>query len=362
VTATRSRGRGILAAAAALLVLAAAVVGCQAVGADGDGDAEDSSGSANRTATATVTRRDIAEQAELSGTLGYGEQTEITLDSSGVITALPALGAVLDRGATVVEVDGVAVPLWFGERPLWRALDASSADGPDVREVEENLLALGFASADTLTVDDDWTSATTSAVKRWQESLGLDETGSVAPGDVVVLPGPVRVADHPAAIGSRTGGPILAVTGASREVTIDLEATKQALVSVGQPVEVVLPGGTMVAGTIASVGTVAQAGEGSDPLNPSDPTISVVVALDGSEEIAGLDAAPVTVRVTTSAATDVLAVPVDALLALAEGGYAVERETVEGHQLVAVDTGAFASGWVEVTGDLAEGDTVVVPS
>ena len=70
-----------------------------------------------------------------------------------------------------------------------------------------------------------------------------------------------------------------------------------------------------------------------------------------------------TVSVVTSAATGVLAVPVDALLALAEGGYAVERGGRRRHrELVAVEIGAFADGWVEVTGDLAEGDDVVVPA
>ena len=36
--------------------------------------------------------------------------------------------------------------------------------------------------------------------------------------------------------------------------------------------------------------------------------------------------------------------------------------SVEGTELVAVEVGAFADGWVEVTGDLAEGDDVVVPA
>jgi hypothetical protein len=58
----------------------------------------------------------------------------------------------------------------------------------------------------------------------------------------------------------------------------------------------------------------------------------------------------------------VLAVPANALLALLEGGYAVERVTDGGGtELVAVETGLFADGWVEVSGDLAEGDEVVVP-
>ena len=70
-----------------------------------------------------------------------------------------------------------------------------------------------------------------------------------------------------------------------------------------------------------------------------------------------------TVSVVTSAAPGVTAVPVDALLALAEGGYAVERPVAGGGtELVAVEVGAFADGWVQVTGDLAEGDDVVVPA
>jgi multidrug efflux pump subunit AcrA (membrane-fusion protein) len=72
----------------------------------------------------------------------------------------------------------------------------------------------------------------------------------------------------------------------------------------------------------------------------------------------------VVVRVVTSAAEGVLAVPVDALMALAEGGYAVERVGTGpdgASELVAVELGAFADGWVEVTGDVAEGDQVEVP-
>ena len=55
-----------------------------------------------------------------------------------------------------------------------------------------------------------------------------------------------------------------------------------------------------------------------------------------------------------------LAVPVRALLALAEGGYAVERVTATGTELVPVELGAFADGYVQVTGTVAAGDTVVV--
>ena len=48
---------------------------------------------------------------------------------------------------------------------------------------------------------------------------------------------------------------------------------------------------------------------------------------------------------------DVLTVPVAALLALAEGGYGVEVVDGGDRRIVAVETGLFAGGRVEVTGD-----------
>ena len=88
----------------------------------------------------------------------------------------------------------------------------------------------------------------------------------------------------------------------------------------------------------------------------------MTVTLDDPEAAPGLDEAPVDVLVTGDRADDVLAVPVTALLALAEGGYAVEVVADGGVVLVAVDPGLFADGFVEVTStDLREGMQVVVP-
>jgi len=111
-------------------------------------------------------------------------------------------------------------------------------------------------------------------------------------------------------------------------------------------------------GSIASVVDVAPADSGGSP------TVAVVMVLDDPAAAAGLDQAPVDVHVVSVQAADALAVPVDALLALAEGGYAVERPD---GTLVGVEIGAFADGWVQVTGTgaaggLREGDEVVVPS
>ncbi len=309
--------------------------------------------------TVAVTTRDLVEREELDGTLGYGERRDVGLAAQGTITALAPEGSVVDRGGVLAEVDGREVRLLFGTRPPWRALGPSVSDGPDVRQVEENLVALGHATSADLTVDDDWTSATTAAVKRWQEANGEERSGTIEPGDVVVLPGAVRIAEHTLSPGSpATSGPALAVTGTEKVVTVDLEAARRELLTVGSVVDVELPDGTTLAGTVWSVSSVVS--PPADESEGGDPTVAVVVALAGGTETT-FDSSPVEVVVTSEEAAGVLTVPVDALLAVAEGGYAVERVRDGGTQLVGVETGAFADGHVQVTGDLADGDEVVVP-
>ena len=102
---------------------------------------------------------------------------------------------------------------------------------------------------------------------------------------------------------------------------------------------------------------MAQAGE-----NGAATTVPVTIDLDPAADLPDLDAAPVTVSVVTERHEDVLTVPVNALLALLEGGYAVERVAADGTRAyVATETGLFEDGRVEVAGDgLAEGDAVVV--
>jgi hypothetical protein len=112
---------------------------------------------------------------------------------------------------------------------------------------------------------------------------------------------------------------------------------------------------------VTSIGTVASAGQ-----NGGSPTVPVTVRpLDpGATET--IDQAPVDVAITTGSVSNALVVPVDALLALAGGGYAVEEVSAGGrHRLVGVSLGLFddASGMVQVSGaGLAVGQRVVVPS
>lgn len=303
--------------------------------------------------TAQVTRTDLVDEDTLRGTLGYGESTAIGGNGQGTITDLPEPGTVLKQGDTAWQVDGHAGPaLMYGELPLWRPLRAGVADGADVAQLEQNLTDLGFGA--DLTVDEDFDSHTSAAIKAWQESRGLKKTGIVDPGDVIVESGPVRVAEQRARVGDQLSPEILAVTAAQQVVDLDVSVDKLSLLELNASVDVELPDDSRVGGTATSIGrsaTVKQEG--------ASATVAVKVSLAAPVE--SLDAAPVDVVVTTSKATGVLVVPVRALVALAEGGYAVEKVAGASTQLVAVDIGAFGDGIVEITGDgIAEGDSVVV--
>jgi multidrug efflux pump subunit AcrA (membrane-fusion protein) len=110
---------------------------------------------------------------------------------------------------------------------------------------------------------------------------------------------------------------------------------------------------------------IVPAVEGKDAAGQDDgkPKITVTVGLDDAAAAGSLDSAPATVRFTKDVRQGVLAVPVGALLALAEGGYAVEVDENGRRRLIAVRTGLFSGGKVEVTGTgLAAGMRVVTTS
>lgn len=345
-------------------VLTVALVGGGVVAARAIASAPPSTPTASAakgTTTAKVTTRDLIERATVDGTLGYGDATPLS-GPQGTLTAAPEVGAVIERGQTVVEVNGVKVPLFFGTVPLWRPLSAAVVKGPDIKVLEENLQALGYADGLAMTVDETWDDATLVAVNRWQEAMGHEQTGTVGPGDVMVHDGAARVAKVNAKVGqpAQGGAGLVEVTGTTRMVQAKVKASQQSLVEAGDAVLVELPGGQSTDGRITDVGSVAAAGEegtGGD----TEATLTVDIALDDAEAPGSLDQAPVSVKVTSSAAQGVLAVPVNALLALREGGYAVEVKQGSATNLVGVKIGAFADGWVQVTGDVHEGDTVVVP-
>jgi len=180
----------------------------------------------------------------------------------------------------------------------------------------------------------------------------------------------VRIASLIAHPTDQAAGPVLTYTATTRIVSVALDVTLQELVKPGLAATVTLPNGKTVAGTIATVGTVAiggpEAATGASATNGGQntpATIAVTVTLADQSALGTLDQAPVAVHIVSATAEHVLTVPVAALVALAEGGYGLEVVTGSTSRYVAVQTGMFADGRVQVAGNgIAEGTIVGVPS
>jgi hypothetical protein len=289
------------------------------------------------------------------------DSSDPSYSGSGTVTSLPRAGTVIERGGALYRLDGDPIVLMYGSTPAYRALRSGISHGPDVRELEQNLLTLGF---DPGTVDDAFTSATAAAVSDWQESVGLERTGAIELGRVVFLPGPRRVGEHKASVGSvlSGGSEVLATSSTKRVVSVALDASLQDLARKGERVEVTLPAGATVRGRITAVGRVAREVQSSD----SDPNaeqqlvIDVTIELRSKRGIGRLDEAPVSVGLAQETRRNVLAVPVNALVARRGGGYGVELAA--GHRIAPVQAGLFADGYVEVSGSaVRRGTRVVVP-
>jgi hypothetical protein len=374
----------VVAAVAGALVGGAMAGVVAAATASGGGTTSSADGS-DAVATAPVVRTDLSTTVQDGGSIGFaGSYTVAALGGSGVYTWLPQPGQVIREDQPVYAVSDVPVPLLYGSVPAWRAFDVGMSDGPDVGELTHDLIRLGYG--DGLTQSDAYTAATAAAVERWQAKLGLPVTGKIGLGGLVFEPGPIQVTSvtptpGSPATGGTAGGTVLTATGTTPVVTVDLDVSQEYLVKPGDAVQVVLPDGTTtVGGRIQSVGSVAtcpggggigsgNAGAGQSPCSSvgsgtnSSPTVTVTITLDRVPPGAALDQAPVNVNITTQTADNVLAVPVNALLALQNGGYGVDVLTGKTTRLVGVTAGLYSNNLVQVSGPgLAAGMKVEVPS
>jgi peptidoglycan hydrolase-like protein with peptidoglycan-binding domain len=356
----RHRG-AVLVGGAALATLA--VAGAATLGLGGGRPAAQP-GRTGPAATAVVTRQDLARSAALAGTLGYGHAIPLTSAATGTVTWLPQVGATVKRGEPLLRADDRPVVLLYGTLPMYRPL-SSGLKGSDVRQFERNLSDLGYHG---FTVDDTFSATTVDAVRHWQSDLGLPATGTVDRERVVYAPTAVRIAEQLVRIGASAAADVLSYTGSTRMVTVSANAAEASWAAKGTKVTVGLPTGGSVAGQVTGVGPPAAASgpaaEGADPASPGTgaATVEVTIAVADQKALGALSGAPVDVRYVQEERRGVLTVPVDALLALAEGGYGLEVVDRGRTRTVPVQAGLFADGRVEVTGaGLAEGQTVGVP-
>jgi hypothetical protein len=351
-------------AVVAVLIVVVAVVVVAVTDPFGSGGAGGSEVNDGGTTLQAITRQALSSQTESSGTLGFAGSYSVINGASGTLTWLPAVGQVITEGGVLYRVDGAPVILLAGDVPVYRAL-SDGTSGADVEQLNRDLVALGYATSGELSpTSDEFSGATVDAMEALQKHLGVTQTGALALGQAVFLPpGSLRVTAVAGTLGANAGpgSPLLTGSSARRVVSLELDAAEQADVAVGDRVTITLPDNSDTPGVVTSIGTVASAGQ-----NGGSPTVPVTVRPLDPRATGSIDQAPVDVAITTGSVNSALVVPVDALLALAGGGYAVEEVSAAGrHQLVGVSLGLFddASGMVQVSGPgLAVGQRVVVPS
>jgi peptidoglycan hydrolase-like protein with peptidoglycan-binding domain len=374
---------------AAVTVAAGAIAGAVVAGAlvavTGSGSSNGPAASpaaSSQVATAPVVRTTLTNTVQVGGAIGYDGSYTITALSggSGVYTWLPQPGEVIKQGQPVYSVDDEPVPLLYGPLPAYREFDVGMSDGADVGQLTRDLIVLGYGAG--LTQSDHYSSATAAAVERWQSALGLQQTGQIPLGEVVFEPGPIRVTSVGPSSGATlegAGGTVLTATSLTPVVTVDLDVSEEYLVKPGDAVTVVLPDGTTTAGgRVLTVGSVAacpgggSAGAGQGGSSPcessgsgtaSTPTVTVTISLESTPPGAVYDQAPVNVNISTQTVGNVLAVPVNALLALSGGGYGVDVVAGRTSHLTGVTTGLYSDTMVQVSGSgITAGTLVEVPA
>ncbi|GIJ09522.1 efflux RND transporter periplasmic adaptor subunit [Micromonospora andamanensis] len=353
-------------------------------------------------ATATIDRRDLSTTRTLPGAIGFGAARPLSGHLAATVTWLPTVGSTVKRGGQLFRADDRPVVLFYGSMPMYRDIAGLNLVGRDVAIVADNLRTLGYsigrqpspgarvtppppAAPSTIgkpaaEADDGipggqpgggaagephrvrsgegvLTPALIAAIKRWQTDLGVPATGTIPVGHVEVSSGAVRVDSIIGQPGAPAQEPLMSVTPVRKVITVGAELAHAASIKRGDRVTVGLPDDRTVSARVVSVGRALVAAENGPATGPQ--LLTVTVSVDKPQAIAGLDAGEVQVHFVGRTAVDVLVAPVEALVALREGGYAVQTPS----GLVAVSTGMFADGLVEITGDgLTEGVEVVVPA
>jgi hypothetical protein len=351
-----------------VVVVVAAVAGGMAALALRGGAAPAAAPRTPALGTATVVRTNLDQTASTSGTLGYSPIAPLINQLQGTYTSLPAPGATVVLGGTLYRVDDEPVVLMAGTTPAWRPFGPNMTPGPDVRELESNLIALGDAHGLLDTASDQFTPATTAAIERWQAATGRAVNGQIGLGQVVFLPAPLLVGAAAVQVGQPAGpGDIpFAVSSSTRTVTVPLGPDAPPA-TVGETVSITLPDSSTTPGTVTAITTAPPAGNSSGgggnggSSSGAAATQAVITPTDPAATGSGTGVV-VQVSLTVQSADHVLAAPITSLLALADGGYGVEVvEPSGGHHLVGVTTGLYTGTMVQISGaGIAAGTKVAV--
>jgi hypothetical protein len=280
------------------------------------------------------------------------------------------VGQVVSTGQALFAVNGTPTVLLYGSTPAWRTLSRGTT-GPDVAELNANLVALGDATAAQLNwARDTYSAATAAAVMKLQANLETTQTGTLTLGQAVFEPTPIRVTSVSAALGGPVpaGGPILTATSTTRLITAAIDVPQRSLLHIGDTVTVALADGTTTPGRLTTIGTVATepGGNGPPDATPAPPTVTLTFTPTDPAATGTVDQAPVIVAITVAASHNALAVPAAALFTTDGGRPAINIVDAAGTaHLLPVTLGITDddNGLVQITGPtISAGETIALPA
>src|SRR5262249_49616014 len=149
----------------------------------------------------------------------------------------------VDCGTVLYRVDDEPVLLLCGSTPAYRSLSKGDS-GPDVAQLNANLVHLGYGTRALLERSSDrFSSETASALEQLQSKLGEDRTGSLDLGQAVFLPQSVRIADVTGELGesARPGARVAKATSDTIEVRVALDPSQRGAVMTGDRARITLP-------------------------------------------------------------------------------------------------------------------------
>ncbi len=136
--------------------------------------------------TVKISKGDLAKKEEYSGTLSQVDKAVLNSSITGVITYLPEEGTIINYGQVLYAVDNKPVILLEGSIPFYRTLDLTSDDGPDIKQVEEALISLGYAE-EGFVADENFDEITSSMLNKLYTDYKIETKSEITPAEQVTI-------------------------------------------------------------------------------------------------------------------------------------------------------------------------------
>jgi len=267
-------------------------------------------------------------------------QTEIVSAKNGLTDAYRNLNAVTAGQCP----DPTHTPCTAAEiADAQEAVDLAQAQWDDVNAAPDTSAEQAQVTAAQRQVND-----AQSAVNQ----LGMNTVG---PRSVLVVPqAQIRIDNVAAKVGLPAEGTVLTWTETTLYGRANLTDAQKAMLTTGTAAIMTANDGTQVDGTVGEI-----TASSTDPQTGQTTPAGVRIDISDQTTVARLGPGAVKISFIQDEVEDTLVVPVTALMALAEGGYCVERPD---GTLVPVRIGLVADTKAQVfSDDLHQGDQVVIP-